>query len=254
MTINGSITGYLEKNGSITKISSLEDIKHFVDKCGQNINTITESELDNLADESNLPENKSRDDCGVTYSTSPKILILGNNNKSYKVSEDTIAIADKAREFGYLKVYDMERKQNALKDIMFNNSLLIIGRDAFCRNSKLTNIIFPSSLIKISDEAFFGCSSISDVKLPGNLRFIGAKAFYNCAINNITIPASVESIGSHAFADNCIKSIEFKGVPNHVGSGVFDNNTIKEIKIPTGTAAQFEKFLFPLNKDLFIEV
>ena len=42
------IQGYLESEGIIVKISSVEDIKNFLEKLGRTINEITEIELDKL--------------------------------------------------------------------------------------------------------------------------------------------------------------------------------------------------------------
>jgi hypothetical protein len=51
-----------------------------------------------------------------------------------------------------------------------------------------------------------------------------------------------------------LESIKFKGVPKTIGSEVFSNCTaLREVIIPQGTKDYFEKELFPISKELFVE-
>lgn len=246
-----TIYGYLECDGVIVRISSIEDIKNFLFKYGKAIDNISENELDELTRKNSNPKDLFADDCNIRYTENPLILQFGTCIENYKIKDGTIAIAEEAFKLG-------EWSRNAslvIKNIQFPDSIIAIGQSAFANKQNLKQINMPESLIKIGDGAFSGCTLTEELILPDSLKYIGSHAFQYTHIKCISLPAKVKKIGSFAFA-GCLKmeSIEFKGVPETIGSEIFGNcSALKEIIIPQGTTDYFEKELFPISKEFFVE-
>ena len=223
------IQGYLECDGSIVRISSLEDIKNFITKYGKTVNEISDLELEELTNRDHNANDCIKDDCGVTYKNNPLVLLSspGDAIENYKIKEGTVAIANGA--------FSPHTKW---------------GR------AQLKNVLIPDSVIAIGKSAFAKCC-IEQLKLPASLRYIGSFAFYwnELKLKSISFPKNIQKIESYAFKD-CyqLERIEFNGLPKSIGSEVFSGCTaLKEIVIPQGSSDFFEKELFPISRELFIE-
>lgn len=223
------IQGYLECDGSIVRISSLEDIKNFITKYGKTVNEISDLELEELTNQKYNANDCITDDCGVIYKNNPLVLLSrphGRDIVNYKIKEGTVAIAN-----GAFLPDTNTWKLTPLRNILFSDSLIAIGEYAF------------------------HCSSIGQLKLPDSLKYIGSYAFYCNEIKSISFPKNIQKIGSYAFA-NCsqLEHIEFNGLPKSIGSEVFSScSALKEIVIPQGSSDFFEKELFPISRELFVE-
>ena len=201
------IQGYLECDGSIVRISSLEDIKNFITKYGKTVNEISDLELEELTNGKRDANNCITDDCDVSYKNNPLVLLsrpYRRDIENYKIKEGTVAIANGA----------------------------FLPDTTTWELTRLRNILFPDSLIAIGESAF-RCCNIGQLKLPDSLKYIGSYAFAGC---------------------NQLERIEFNGLPVSIGSEVFSGCTaLKEIVIPQGSSDFFEKELFPISRELFIE-
>ena len=195
------IQGYLECDGSIVRISSLEDIKNFITKYGKTVNEISDLELEELTNQEYNANDCITDDCGVTYKNNPLVLLSSSGDaiENYKIKEGTVAITNKA---------------------FYSNDIRI----------SLKNILIPDSVIAIGESAFYRCR-IGQLKLPASLRYIGRYAFRLSKIKSISFPKNIQKIGSYALA-RCeqLERIEFNGLPKSIGSEVFSGCTaLKEI-------------------------
>ena len=221
------IQGYLECNGSIVRISSLEDIKNFITKYGKTVNEISDLELEELTNRDHDVNDCITDDCNIIYKNNPLVLLSSSGDaiENYKIKEGTVAIVNGA--------FSPHTKW---------------GR------AQLKNILIPDSVIAIGEKAFSVCR-IGQLKLPDSLRYIGSYAFRVNEIKSISFPKNIQRIGSYAFARcNQLERIEFNGLPVSIGSEVFSGCTaLKEIVIPQGSSDFFEKELFPISRELFIE-
>lgn len=219
------IQGYLECDGSIVRISSLEDIKNFITKYGKTVNEISDLELEELTNRDHNVNDCITDDCGVTYKNNPLVLLSspGDAIENYKIKEGTVAIAN---------------------SVFFSNDI----------RTSLKNILFPDSVIAIGKSAISNCR-IEQLKLPASLRYIGSFAFDWNELKSISFPKNIQKIGSYAFKDcGQLERIEFNGLPKSIGSEIFSGCTaLKEIVIPQGSSDFFEKELFPISRELFIE-
>lgn len=239
-----SVSGYLECDDSIVRITSLGDIKDFLIMYGKSAGDMTEKELSLLTKQKINDYNLIKDDCGVLYCQNPIILQCGVPIISYKVKEGTVAIADEA--FALQDFSDS--KQFSLNSILLPESLVAIGHSSFKGKRNLSTINFTSSLKFIGNKAFYNCNKLKQVVLPESTKYLGTHAFEGTGITTITIPSQVEKIGSFAFA-NCtlLKDVVFKGIPKRIGSNVFgSDSSLEKITIPMGTLDYFIKELFPL--------
>ncbi|HBK02104.1 MAG TPA: hypothetical protein DDY77_03640 [Clostridiales bacterium] len=107
-------------------------------------------------------------------------------------------------EFAFSACYDNTEGGTAtgLRKIAFGSSLASIGASAFASNTLLSEIIFASenSLSVIGNNAFELCTSITALSLPEGVTDIGDKAFLDCsALSNIILPDTVKHVGEAAF-------------------------------------------------------
>ena len=67
---------------------------------------------------------------------------------------------------------------------------------------RLTNVVFPESLEVIGDYAFDGCSSLTSIVLPNNIRSLDNTAFRGCSsLNTVTILKVSETISERTFSN-----------------------------------------------------
>ena len=117
------------------------------------------------------------------------------------------------------------------------DSVMSIGKGAFCGCSGLTELTLSNSLKCIEDRAFYGCSGLTELTLSDSLESIDGLAFCGCSgLTELTLPNSVKSIGDGAFAycSGLAKIASLAGIPPVCGSGVFDgvNKTNCELIVP----------------------
>ena len=256
------LNGYLEYNGLIYKIQSIEQLRDFMNGLGEKAKEMTEQELAALCQV--LARDFSKEitnDDDIVYSLGNK-LIKGVSNVvnnvqdavtgaviEYKIKEGTVAVCDNA--------FDTKWVQYR-RNIYMPNSVVAIGNSAFSQ-ANIQDVVWSQTLKYIGASAFYECKLLKvkqGLDLPKSLIYIGSEAFKNCYnILNVVFPNSIKKVGSYAFK-NC-DSLEWVYIPDTViemGSGVFDNcDELKEIRIPKGSRAKFEKLL-PFSGDKFVEI
>ena len=253
MEIKRIINGYLECDGTIVHVTSMDDIKSFVAQYGKTLSDISESELDKLTKHiASMEDDKlTKDDCGVEYSSNPLVLHNASTVVNYKIKEGTIAIANGAFAYPHDRGW---RKNEFTKSISMPDTVIAIGDNAFRYCGCLDILELSERLLKIGDSAFFDCR-IKTIKLPETLKYLGAETFTRCPLSEVVIPASVIKIGSHLFR-GCqeLTTVTFKGVPKSIGSGIFDGCVkLQSVQVPKGGKAHFEKELFPIKSDNIVE-
>lgn len=244
------IQGYLEAGGLVTKVSSIEDIKNFIARCGRSINEMTEAELDKMVCyEKRLLKclGGYKDDCNVVYKKTPLICLNGdsvisNHMSSYKILNETIAIN--------MWAFSASDFIDRLQFVYMPDTVVVIGDHAFEGRGALNYIQLSKALLKIGNDAFSECISLKILSHLPVLKYIGARAFKSSGLETITIPASTINIGSCAFC-NCqrLTSVTFEGVPSNIGSDIFDGCvSLMNVYVPHGSFDYFVKALYPLDK------
>lgn len=84
-----------------------------------------------------------------------------------------------------------------------DESVTIIGNNAFQGCTGLTNIVIPDNITTIGNYAFASCTGLTGITISNSVTSIGSYAFSGCSsLVNLTIPNSVTGIGQYAF-QNC---------------------------------------------------
>lgn len=204
-----SVCGYLENNGTITKITSIEDVEKWLG----NIRNGDEDMLTriNLMDRTAQKQHESnsswKDPNGAEY------VPLGGSGcflkngvygrRAYKTSEYTAVIGDRA----FANSTDLET-------IYVSDKVTAIGENTFMNCYRLTEVRLPLSLKLINTGCFSRCSNLREIIIPEGTLFIEKEAFINCdVLTKITLPGSIIGIGDDVFW-GC-KELQDIYVPNY---------------------------------------
>ncbi len=128
-------------------------------------------------------------------------------------------------------------RYEAIRSVVFDDSVTSIGKDAFSGCTNLALSALPDGVESIGDGAFYGCTSLALSALPDGVESIGHYAFSGCTDIRLTaLPDGVERIGDGAFAD--CTGIKLSALPDGVesiGDGAFEGCTgITEMTFPVG--------------------
>jgi hypothetical protein len=254
------ICGFIELNGELVKISSVEDLKAFAARLGSAFTELTIPDYERLCEK--MQGEYKIDDCGVLYSKDDKkILFAPITSNEYIIKYGTLTIANYAFNWHYYRAgstldtnrYIHEKKINQL---LIPDSVIAIGSEAFSDNTVIENIIVSQKLEYIGQRAFSGCWKMLDFNLPSTVKYIETEAFDGCnrAFRELTIPASVRYIGSHAFR-GCLtlEKVILSGPIDKIGSGIFEScDKLSEIVVPKGCVEQFREQL-PFYSEIITE-
>ena len=255
------VFGYLELDGNVYKITSIDELNDFVYRLGSEFKELNDCEFAELCSFKESDGETYCDDCGVIYSKDgKKLLFMSMDSEEYKIKEGTAIIGNEAFRWniyfnGYNYVYNAKREIH-VKKISMPDSIIAIGNDSFSNNTWLMTLKSSSNLKYIGERAFLGCTNLLKFDWPSALRYIGANAFEHCAgFTEVLLNDGVKNIGSHAFK-NCVNLVVVS-LPSTIeafGSGVFDGcSKLTEIRIPKGCSDKFSRLL-PFSKDMFVEI
>lgn len=253
------VYGYLELNGNIFKITSIDELKEFVVRVGSEFKELSENEFKQLCKNEGSMKDDVYDDCGVSYSADGKKLKLASKNSlCYKVKDNTVIIGEKALKWFEQRDYNYKLTMThhpEFAKFCMSDSVIGIGSEAFAYNLSLQNFIVSSCLQFIGEGAFCKCHNLNEFEIPKTLKYIGANAFEGCGrFIKVIFGNAIKKIGSHAFKD--CKNLEVVSIPSSleiIGSGIFEGcDKLREIRIPKGTKERFSKE-FPFCKDKLIE-
>lgn len=255
------ICGFIELNGELVKISSVEDFKAFAARLGSAFTELSTLDYEKLCDK--MHREYVADDCGVLYSKDGrKIFLAPITSNEYIIKSGVIAIANYAFNWHYYlcggTLYTNNRytyEKNITK-LLIPDSVIAIGSEAFSDNTAIENIIVSHKLEYIGQRAFSGCRKMMDFNLPSTVKYIEKEAFDGCwnAFKELTIPASVRHIGSHAFR-NCLnlEKVIFLEPVEKIGSGIFEScERLSSIVVPRGCLEQFREQL-PFYSEIVTE-
>lgn len=258
--MENTICGFIELNGEVVKISSVEDLKDLAARLGSAFTELSVKDFEKLCDKLNGEYKK--DDCGVFYSKDGKrILLAPITSDEYLIKAGTIAISSYAFNWHsyqsggtlYTNRYDHEKK---IDKIYIPDSVIAIGSEAFCDNTAIEKIIVSSNLEYIGDKAFSGCWRMCNFTIPTSLKYIESEAFDRCcnAFTELVLPKSMKNIGSHAFRGcSRLEKVMFSSEIENIGSGIFDGcEKLAKIVVPMGSYKIFCEQL-PFFADIITE-
>ena len=241
------ICGFIELNGELIKISSVEDLKAFAARLGSAFTELTTQDYEKLC--AKMRGEFEADDCGVLYSKDGrKVFLAPITSNEYIIKSGVIAIANYAFNWHYYQ-YDgvlctnrYTHEKNITK-LLIPDSVIAIGSEAFSDNTAINDIIVSRKLEYIGQKAFSGCRMMKDFNLPSTVKYIETEAFDGCynAFKELTIPSSVKHIGSHAFR-GCLtlEKVILSGPIDKIGSGIFEScDKLSSIVVPKECIEQF---------------
>ena len=254
------ICGFIELNGELVKISSVDDLKALAARLGSAFTELTPQDYETLC--AKMQGEYVADDCGVLYSKDGrKVFLAPITSKEYIIKSGAIAIASYAFNWHYYQYngvlytnkYTHEKE---IAKLLIPDSVIAIGSEAFSDNTAINEIIVSRKLEYIGQRAFSGCKMMTGFNLPSTVKYIETEAFDGCwnAFNELTIPASVRNIGSHAFR-GCVtlEKVFFAGPIDNIGSGIFEAcKNLSEIVVPKGCVEQFREQL-PFYSEIISE-
>jgi len=254
------ICGFIELNGELVKISSVEDLKALAARLGSAFTELTTQDYEAICKK--LKGDFEADDCGVFYSKDGrKVLLAPITSNEYIIKPGTISIASYAFNWHYylhngeLYTNKYSHEKNIAK-LLIPDSVIAIGSEAFSDNTAIHDIIVSHKLEYIGQRAFSDCRKMIDFNLPSTIKYIETEAFDGCwnAFKELTIPASVRHIGSHAFR-NCLtlEKVVFRGPIEKIGSGIFEScERLASIVVPKECIEQFRDQL-PFYSEIITE-
>lgn len=254
------ICGFIELNGELVKISTVDDIKSLAARLGSTFTEMSIPDYEHLCDK--MQGEYKADDCGVLYSKDGrKVLFAPVTSNEYIIKSGVIAIANYAFSWHYYqsggKLYtNRYAHEKNISKLLIPDSVIAIGSEAFSDNTAISNIIVSHKLEYIGQRAFSGCRMMTGLNLPPTVKYIETEAFDGCynAFKELTIPASIRHIGSHAFR-NCLtlEKVIFSGPIDKIGSGIFEScDKLSAIVVPKECVEQFREQL-PFYAEIIIE-
>ena len=190
-----SVCGYLENNGTITKITSIGDVEKWLGNIRNgDDDMITRINLmDKTAQKQHESKSSWNDANGVEYvplGSSGCFLKKGvYGRRAYKTSEYTAVIGDRAF-----------ANSTELETIYVSDKVTAIGENTFMNCYNLIEVRLPLSLKLISTGCFSNCTALREIVIPEGTLFIEKEAFCNCdVLTKITLPGSLIGIGDDVF-------------------------------------------------------
>jgi hypothetical protein len=205
-----SVCGYLENNGTITKITSVGDVRKWLNNISNKDEKMLERlELMNATGINIYSVRNNFEDNGAKY-----VDVIGEYNgqflnkglykrRTYITDNDAIIIGDKAFQ-----------EDDCLESIYISDGVIAIGEHAFEECCNLAEVRLPLNLKLINTKCFSGCTSLHEIVIPEGTLYIEYGAFCCCReLTIVSIPGSIKSIGKNVFW-GCSK-LEKILVPNY---------------------------------------
>ena len=137
----------------------------------------------------------------------------------------------------------MLKDSPSLTTVVFKDSLLEIGKEAFYNCSALKTITLPSSVTKIGESAFSACTSLASATLNEGLLTISSSAFAGCAaLTSIKIPTTVNSLPSFVFYDCKALAAADLGKLNSFEATTFKNTALRELSLPNEYSGEISNY------------
>lgn len=203
-----NVFGYLENNGTITKITSIEDVEKWLGNIRNGDEDITTRILymDSTAQKQHEKELSWNDTNGAEYVPLGVGCYLKKGvfgRRAYKTSDYTSVIGDNAFS-----------NSTILETIYISDKVTAIGEYSFKNCYNLIEIRLPLSLKLINTGCFFNCTSLSEIIIPEGTLYIEKEAFCNCdKLKKIHLPGSIIEIGDNVFGE--CKNLQDIYVPNY---------------------------------------
>jgi len=114
---------------------------------------------------------------------------------TWSVEDGVLTVSGEGRMPDYNQEVRPWEDDGMITEIVVEEGITHIGRDAFSYMQNITKVTLPDSVTSIGQEAFSGCSRLTQVDLGQGVVEIAAGAFDWCwRLEQITLPASLEQL------------------------------------------------------------
>ena len=140
-------------------------------------------------------------------------------------SYPVIAVMGYDEDFINSSVFDKltDDPNHITKSLIMPNSIIYIGKGAFCYCDALSDIKWSQNITRIGECAFRGCYELKIWNPPAKLNCISWGAFSGCGFTEIIIPDTVTFIGESAFSNSTyLEKVTIPTTVTHIGEGAFD--------------------------------
>jgi len=150
------------------------------------------------------------------------------------------------------------------KEYTVKESVISIGKYAFCGNGALEVVILPAKLREINEGAFENCSAFKTVVIPNTVEIIGTNAFaYTYSLETITfdkggqsklviadgafrnsgasvvcLPSRLAAIGAETFSGSKLSALTFEKADSYliteIGDHAFSGTLLVSVNFPSG--------------------
>lgn len=193
----------------------------------------------------------------ITYPVSAGAFIYYSGLKNVKISSGMSVVEN----------YTFCGCENIDTLTIANNSVSIIGIDAFQNTKKLSTLVIPDCVTEIGGDAFSGsgvesvvigngviniesraflwCENLTLLSIGNSVVEIGEYVFSQCGLTEVTIPESVLYIGAYSFQGTPLTAATFKRTEGWITGGK-ENITGGQGEIPSsdmGNPAIVAKYL-----------
>ncbi|MCM1167650.1 MAG: leucine-rich repeat domain-containing protein [Lachnospiraceae bacterium] len=128
-----------------------------------------------------------------------------------------------------------EFDRSAVKKLILDDRITVIGSGAFKNFSGLTEIVFPKGLNGILRGAFQGCCALKEIIIPDTVKSIMELAFESCrGLRRVVLPEGLKYIGNGSFLScESLERIHLPKSLRYIGHGAFGRcEKLAEINIP----------------------
>eukprot|EP00039_Didymoeca_costata_P020623 m.341931 g.341931 ORF g.341931 m.341931 type:complete len:382 (+) comp20679_c0_seq1:297-1442(+) len=156
-----------------------------------------------------------------------------------------------------------------ITEIVFPNSVEIMGDSAFAFSPSLKTVLLPSKLKVVPPRAFYGCSALQHVhiNLPANsLLSVGEAAFEGCtSLEFVDLPSTLQTVSDLAFnGTSKLRNITFPRSLTYIGecafgfttqltSAIFSNSHQTSPHLTIGRIAFYDSGIKTLNIPSYID-
>ena len=141
-----------------------------------------------------------------------------------------------------------------LTEIVIENGVTSIGKNAFMSCTALTSLTIGSGVTSIGMSAFMSCTALTSLTIGNGVTSIGNMAFCSCtALSSVVISDSVQTIESWAFVECALEKIYFGTGLTTVASDAFDISTFKdgETEISITDLDSFKGHIFTIDSSTY---
>ncbi len=189
-------------------------------------------------DEADTKE-ENREDAEISEIPEEELLAASESDFTYTVEGSSATITG----------YTGSEAELVIPEKLGENTVAVIGAEAFKANTTLTGVTIPDSVTEIGKSAFMNCSSLEKVVIPDSVTKIGGSAFVFCsALNTVNLPKSLTNLGNGAFRGcEALKEIEIPKSLVQAGDGlgysVFDSSGLETVTFEEGTTKILDHLL-----------